>query len=74
MARRNNTHPSEYVAILDKPNKGWAIYDPDYDIDVIPTRRFATEKEAYAEIERMIDDWEPKELGDAWDGGFADNH
>lgn len=30
--------------------------------------------DAHNEIARLVDNYEPPEIGDAWTGGFAENH
>lgn len=36
--------------------------------------RYPSRRAAELAILDMIDNWEPPELGDAWTGGFAENH
>ena len=65
------SNPHEYTIQNDR--EGFWIMD-EYGEDVCPQRRYSSWSDAKAAILRMIEDYEPTEVGDAWAGGFAENH
>lgn len=59
----------------------WAVQlvgDGDYVIvdcfDELRAPPFSTAKQAMEWLAAAVNDYEPKETGDAWSGGFAENH
>jgi hypothetical protein len=65
------TNPHEYTIQTDRD--GFWIMD-EYGEDVTPTQRYLSYDRAKQAIAKLIEDYEPTETGDAWTGGFADNH
>jgi hypothetical protein len=65
------SNPHEYTVQTDKD--GFWIMD-EFGEDVTPTQRYLSWGRAMKTIALMISDYEPPETGDAWTGGFADNH
>ena len=65
------SNPHEYKVSTDKD--GFWIED-EFGEDVTPTQRYLSYDRAKQAIAKLIEDYEPPETGDAWTGGFADNH
>jgi hypothetical protein len=65
------SNPYEYKVSSDRD--GFWIED-EFGEDVTPTRRYPSWGRAMKAIAQMIEDYEPSETGDAWTGGFANNH
>lgn len=74
------SHPSEYTVVrVDRVHPTTLIeYDRfiivDTDGDPVDGVEYATGAEAEKALHEMEENWEPPELGEAWDGGFAENH
>ena len=65
------SNPYEYKVSSDRD--GFWIED-EFGEDVTPSRRYLTAAAAKKMITYLIAEYEPPETGDAWDGGFANNH
>lgn len=65
-------NPHEHT-IEARRGEGFVIVDEFGEL-VEPTRCYSSHAAAKAAIKRMIENYEPPETGDAWTGGFAENH
>ena len=65
------SNPYEYKVSTDK--SGFWIED-EFGEDVIPTHRYLSVASAVEALRKLLEDYEPPETGDAWTGGFANNH